>query len=145
MRRVRPPSGNCHDVIRRSVTIEPFPVPVVKRPNMKACVPCRSSRLWLGTDRPTLLLVPACNSGQFPEEVPLDIDKTISRPAFGASSQPSTDQDDRPDAEPVAPISFRYWNCRFGMDPAAVGKTVEVNRLLLVVIGVTPQEFFGVS
>jgi predicted permease len=56
-----------------------------------------------------------------------------------------TDQDDRPDAEPVAVISFRYWNRRFGLDPAAVGKTVEVNRVPIVVIGVTPREFFGVS
>ena len=51
-----------------------------QRPNMKACVPGRSSRLWLGTDRPTLLLVPACNSGQFPEEVPLAIGKTDFSP-----------------------------------------------------------------
>ena len=56
-----------------------------------------------------------------------------------------TDQDDRPDAEPVAVISFRYWNRRFGMDPAAVGKRVEVNSVPVLVIGVTPREFFGVS
>jgi len=53
--------------------------------------------------------------------------------------------DDLPGAEPVAVISFRYWDRRFGMDPAAVGKAIAVNGMPFVIAGVTPREFFGLS
>jgi hypothetical protein len=56
-----------------------------------------------------------------------------------------TDADDQPGAVPVAVISFRYWNHRFGMDPGVVGKAVAVNGVPSVIIGVTPSEFFGLS
>ena len=55
------------------------------------------------------------------------------------------DADDGPGAGPVAVISFRYWNRRFGADPAAVGKSIVVNGVPCVIVGVTPQEFFGLQ
>lgn len=51
--------------------------------------------------------------------------------------------DDRPGAQPVATITHRYWNRRFGRDPRVIGQTVIVNRIALTVIGVTPQGFSG--
>jgi len=45
---------------------------------------------------------------------------------------------------PVAVISHSFWKRRFGADPAAVGKTFQLNRTVFTIIGVTPPEFFGV-
>ena len=45
--------------------------------------------------------------------------------------------DDRPQAEPVAVISHRYWRRRFASDPSLVGKTIDVNRSPVVIVGVT--------
>jgi len=54
----------------------------------------------------------------------------------------STD-DDQPGASPVAVVSHRYWQRRFGSDPKVVGKTINVNNVPFTIIGVTPREFFG--
>ena len=51
--------------------------------------------------------------------------------------------DDRPQAEPVAVISHRYWRRRFAGDPSVVGKTIDVNRLPVVIVGITPEGFDG--
>jgi predicted permease len=51
--------------------------------------------------------------------------------------------DDRPQAEPVAVISHRYWRRRFASDPTLVGKTIDVNRLPVSIVGVTPEGFDG--
>ena len=51
--------------------------------------------------------------------------------------------DDRPEAEPVAVISHRYWRRRFASDPSAVGRTIDVNRSPVVIVGVTPEGFDG--
>jgi predicted permease len=54
-----------------------------------------------------------------------------------------TGDDDRAAAAPVAVISHRYWQKRFGLDPAVVGKTINVNNTPVTIIGVTPNEFRG--
>jgi predicted permease len=54
-----------------------------------------------------------------------------------------TDDDDKAAATPVAVISHRYWRSRFGLDPAVVGKTINVNNTPVTIIGVTPPEFRG--
>ena len=51
--------------------------------------------------------------------------------------------DDQPNAEPVAVVSYRYWQGRLGGDPAAVGKVISINRVPVTVIGVTPPSFQG--
>jgi hypothetical protein len=53
--------------------------------------------------------------------------------------RPLTEDDDRLAATPVAVISWRYWQRRFGGDPSVIGKTVQVNRVPTVVVGVTPR------
>jgi predicted permease len=56
-----------------------------------------------------------------------------------------TQDDDRtPSAHPVAVISYRFWERRFGKDPSIVGKTILANEYPLTVIGVTPPGFYGV-
>jgi predicted permease len=55
-----------------------------------------------------------------------------------------TDDDDRPGSpRPVAVISYGYWQRRFGLDPAAVGKTIALNDVAFTIIGITPPGFFG--
>ncbi len=55
------------------------------------------------------------------------------------------DRDDREGAEPIAVISHRYWQGRFGGDPSVIGKNIAINRVAVTVVGITPSEFFGVS
>jgi len=45
---------------------------------------------------------------------------------------------------PVAVMSYRYWERRFGCDPKAVGKVFTLNGTPFTVIGVTPKDFKGV-
>jgi predicted permease len=54
-----------------------------------------------------------------------------------------TDEDDKPDATPVAVLSYRYWQKRFGGDAGIVGKQINLNNVAFTVIGVTPQGFDG--
>ncbi len=56
-----------------------------------------------------------------------------------------TIEDDRPSSPPVAVISFRYWDARFRRDPNVVGKTITVNRVPVVIVGVTPPGFAGAA
>jgi predicted permease len=53
--------------------------------------------------------------------------------------------DDKPNAAPVAVISYAYWTSRFGRDPSVVGKAVTVNNVPFTVVGVTVPEFFGLQ
>jgi predicted permease len=54
-----------------------------------------------------------------------------------------TEFDDRVSADPVAVISFRYWERRFGRRPDALGKTIAVNRIPTTIVGVTARGFDG--
>ena len=54
-----------------------------------------------------------------------------------------TSQDDRPGAPPVAVMSHRLWQQRYGSDPAVVGSVFQVNDRPVTVIGVAPPGFFG--
>ena len=56
-----------------------------------------------------------------------------------------TPDDDRFEAPPVAVISYGYWQRRFGGDSGVVGRTMRVNSTPVIVVGVTPPEFYGVQ
>ena len=45
---------------------------------------------------------------------------------------------------PVGVISYRYWQRRFGLDPSVVGRTITLNGVPVVIVGVAPPKFFGV-
>jgi predicted permease len=64
------------------------------------------------------------------------------RPFLGRVFVPE-EYGDRPGAYPVAVISHRLWRKLFHADPAAIGKTLRVNRHVLTIVGVAPPEFFG--
>jgi predicted permease len=55
-----------------------------------------------------------------------------------------TPQDDRRgDPQAVAVLSYGFWQRRFGLDPKVVGKTVLLDDVPFVVVGVMPPGFFG--
>src|ERR1022692_4273371 len=62
-----------------------------------------------------------------------------------ALGRPLTADDDSEGGTTAAVISYRLWERSFGLDPAAAGKTIYINRKPYVVVGVTAREFFGVS
>lgn len=52
-----------------------------------------------------------------------------------------TDEDDKAAANPVAVLSYRYWQKRFSGDAAVVGKQINLNNRAFTIIGVTPPGF----
>jgi predicted permease len=57
----------------------------------------------------------------------------------------TADEDRVPGEQPLAVISYGYWQRRFGGDPSVVGKTFTAQDTLFTIIGVAPPEFFGES
>jgi predicted permease len=54
-----------------------------------------------------------------------------------------TPDDDRRGAEPVAIMSYRTWQQKYGLDPTVVGSTFMLNGQPFTVVGVTPPSFYG--
>src|SRR5262245_6917014 len=54
-----------------------------------------------------------------------------------------TDDDDKASATPVAVLSHRYWQKRFGDDATVVGKQINLNNHAFTVIRMTPPGFEG--
>ncbi|HLM54640.1 MAG TPA: ABC transporter permease [Pyrinomonadaceae bacterium] len=59
------------------------------------------------------------------------------------SGRTLNDEDDRASSAPAAVLSHRYWQRRFGADPAAVGRQVNLNNVAFTVVGVAPPGFDG--
>ena len=54
-------------------------------------------------------------------------------------------EDDRAGAPAVAVIGYRYWERRFGLDRAIVGRTIRVNGRPVTIAGVIPKPFLGLE
>ncbi|MBL8208098.1 MAG: ABC transporter permease, partial [Blastocatellia bacterium] len=54
-----------------------------------------------------------------------------------------TEEDDQAAANPVAVLSYRYWQKRFGDDASVVGKQINLNNRAFTVVGITPPGFDG--
>src|SRR5207248_8072708 len=46
-------------------------------------------------------------------------------------------------ADPVAVLSYDWWQTRFHADPAIIGRTIYLNRQPVRIAGVAPREFQG--
>jgi predicted permease len=55
------------------------------------------------------------------------------------------EEETRPDAEPYIVLGYSTWKTRYAGDPQIVGKTVEVARHPVTVIGVAPEGFIGAA
>ena len=51
--------------------------------------------------------------------------------------------DDQPGAPPVAVMSYRLWQQRYGSDPSVIGSVFDLNDKPFTVVGITPPGFFG--
>jgi macrolide transport system ATP-binding/permease protein len=52
--------------------------------------------------------------------------------------------DDREDASPVAVVSYRFAERRFGDPSRAIGQTATVNQVPFTIVGVAPAGFYGI-
>ena len=59
--------------------------------------------------------------------------------------RPLVESDDRPNAPPVAVISYDFWQQFFRADPLVVGRPLLLSGLAFTVVGVTPRGFFGLE
>ncbi|MGD0124977.1 MAG: ABC transporter permease [Terriglobia bacterium] len=51
--------------------------------------------------------------------------------------------DDKPNAAPVAVMSYRTWQQHFGLDPSVIGASLNIDNLAFTVIGIASPGFFG--
>jgi len=54
-----------------------------------------------------------------------------------------TPSDDRRGAAPVAVMSYRLWQQKYGLDPSVIGSVFNLNDKSFTVVGITPPSFFG--
>jgi predicted permease len=54
-----------------------------------------------------------------------------------------SEEETRPDAVPFVVLSYSLWKTRYAGDPAIIGKSIEIARHPVTVIGVAPQGFIG--
>jgi predicted permease len=67
---------------------------------------------------------------------------------LGVSASPGRTllpDDDRANASPVIVISHRYWQSRFGGDPAVIGRSVTLNTTPVTIVGVIDRAFTGIQ
>ncbi len=55
------------------------------------------------------------------------------------------EEDSRPDARPVAVISYAFWTSQFARDPAVTARTLELNGHPYDIVGVTEAGFQGLA
>ena len=66
-----------------------------------------------------------------------------AEPLLGRSIQPSDAE--APGRNPVAVVSYRYWQQSLSADPSVVGSALTINGTPFTVIGVMPPRFYGVD
>ena len=54
-----------------------------------------------------------------------------------------TPADDQKGAPPVAVMSYRTWQEKFGLDPSVVGSSFLINGTPFIVVGITPPGYYG--
>ena len=62
--------------------------------------------------------------------------------ALGRTLAPA---DDLPGAVPVAVLSYRYWERKFGCDPGVLGKTLLIEGTPIAIVGVSAKGFTGAN
>ena len=55
------------------------------------------------------------------------------------------ESDEAASAEPVAVLSYPFWQKRFGGDASIVGKTVRLNSTIVTIVGVLPPTYIGMQ
>jgi len=86
-----------------------------------------------GGDQPERIYIANVSSGYF--------DVLGIKPFLGRFFLP--EEETRPDAVPYVILSYSLWKTRYAADPAIVGKTIEIARHTVTVIGVAPEGVIG--
>jgi predicted permease len=87
--------------------------------------------------------------GQSPERTWVEVvspnyfDLAQVSPAFGELLTPG--RDEGRGGAPTAVLAYRYWQRRFGGDPAIVGQPITLNGQSFTVVGIAPESFTGLS
>ena len=89
-----------------------------------------SNVLWTGDGDPQRL---RGNHGTFNTFDVMGVAPLIGRTPSAA--------DERPGAEPVAVLGYRFWQRQFGGDPGVLGRRLQLNGIARTVIGVMPKRF----
>ena len=55
------------------------------------------------------------------------------------------ESDELSGAAPSVVLSYRFWRAAFGSDPSVIGETMRVNARPVIVVGVAPKHFRGLS
>ena len=63
-----------------------------------------------------------------------------ARPLLGRAISPA---DDRPGAEPVVMITYRFWERHLRLDPKVLGKELILNKTSFAVVAVLPRSYAG--
>lgn len=90
------------------------------------------TRTTLGGDEPQLILGLLVTCDYF--------DVLEQQPALGRGL---TEQDCAPGADPVTVLSHDFWATKFGSDPGIIGRSLELNRQLVTVVGVAAEGTYG--
>ncbi|HVN03491.1 MAG TPA: ABC transporter permease [Bryobacteraceae bacterium] len=78
-----------------------------------------------------------------PERVPAALASREFLPALGIQTVAGRNflpEEDRPGGRPAVLISNAYWQRRFHSDPAAIGRTLNVDGVARTIVGVVPSE-----
>ncbi|RPI08544.1 MAG: hypothetical protein EHM65_10195, partial [Acidobacteriales bacterium] len=67
----------------------------------------------------------------------------VVKPAFAVGRGFVQGEDDAPGAPAKIVLAHALWQSRFGADPAIVGRTIQVNKRAMTVVGVTGPAFRG--
>jgi predicted permease len=65
------------------------------------------------------------------------------RAAYGRLLDPV--RDGAADAAPAAVLSYKFWQRRFGSDPSVVGRTIDLNKKVVTVVGITADDFIALA
>jgi predicted permease len=65
------------------------------------------------------------------------------QPALGRAILPSDEE--APGRDPVAVLSYHYWQSTLAGDPSVVGRRITVDKIPFTIIGVAPPRFFGLN
>ena len=156
-------AGHCHSYVSRLTTLTPPGVnrgagrarhdvrgPASADPAVVLCGLRRSSRRqyrhntdgWSGRRAKSRFKPRADRRCARPDFVPANYFKTLGVAlARGAGFDASADQP--MSAEPVVILNYQFWKNRLSADPDIVGKTLTMDGIPHVVVGVAPDQFGG--
>jgi predicted permease len=63
-----------------------------------------------------------------------------ARAALGRTLQP---RDESPQADPVAVITYRWWEREYDLDPQVIGQMMSINGYPFTIVGVLPRSYCG--